>query len=540
MKRSLPRELEVEEVRPRAELVRLINQTSNVEPLGPQNKNEIALHKFTASKPYQFRGRQPPRVTLVAMSGTRTKEADLAAMKAGYEFNYALVASNPKIAGNPLVIAAVANSKASYTAFLAALAEVEAERSFFRIWRTHRHFRQTCAAADSAHAALRFAIESAEDKPNQPQALQDAASQEPSDSELRSLALNGGAADTILWALARDAEQPLDAPEFEDHLTQQFRDEISCNLARAGYRLRLAEELIHGPRMLAARGQVDEILRSNAFTQRKTEAIAEYFENHGVVGLGDPIRPYVLVRFDEIRDVCERFVGTIFENIDIPPNEGDAELFHRLVSYGYAYRVAEELVRPHDARSESLSLTDATVTSTDGPTAQRTWDYFRGKPNTKAVLEEKANVVVHLIVNDCDSGLLFAAKFKDKNSDIRLGDDEAQQSMAETAALLLTLTDRLVFKFLGSVKRDVFFDALEAGVARALQDKGAERGAFWEILPKRYEEFSGQDTEGTFRAFGKKVAAIFSIGPNIAFDVLLENTLLFSIARWKLDELLAA
>jgi hypothetical protein len=91
-----------------------------------------------------------------------SKEADLAAMKARWDFNYALVESNPKIADHPLVIAAVANSKASYAAFLAALAAVEAERSFFQIWNTHRNFRRTCAAADSAYAALRAAVEIAE------------------------------------------------------------------------------------------------------------------------------------------------------------------------------------------------------------------------------------------------------------------------------------------------------------------------------------------------------------------------------------------
>jgi hypothetical protein len=483
------------------------------------------------------------------MSDTRTKEADLAAIKARCELNYT-VASHPMFASNPIVIAALANAKASDAAFLAAVAEADAARGF-RIWSTYRHVRQAGAASDSAHAALRAAIESAEDEHNQPQASQDAASQEPSDSELRDLALNGRAADAIFWAFARDAEQPLDAPELEAHLTQQFRNESSRDLARVGYRLRLAEELIQGPRMLAARGQVDEILRSNTSTQLKTKAIAEYFENHGIVGLGDPIRPYVLVRFDEIRDVCERFVGMIFENSDTPTNERDAELYHGFVSYGYAYRVAEELVRPHYVRSERSSLTDATVTSGDVSTAQGAWDYFRGKPNTKTILREKANVVVHLIINNCDAGLLLAAAFRDRNesSDIRLGDHEARQSMVETAALLLTMVDQHALKFLGSAKRDVFMDALEAGVAGALQDKGAERGAFLEFLLKRYKEYShyrkwlpekGEAANGTlFCEFGKKVGAIFGIGRDIAFDIVLTNGLLSAFVRWKLDELFA-
>ena len=90
-----------------------------------------------------------------------TKEADLAAIKARIEINYA-VANHPMFAGNPIVIAALANAKANDAAFFAALAEVEADRSFFRAWSTRRHFLQACAAADKAHAALRASIEIAE------------------------------------------------------------------------------------------------------------------------------------------------------------------------------------------------------------------------------------------------------------------------------------------------------------------------------------------------------------------------------------------
>ena len=96
------------------------------------------------------------------MTDTRTKEADLAAMKARMEMNYT-IAAHPKFAGNSIVSAALANAKASDAAFFAALAEVEAERSFFRMWKTHKHFRQASAAADQAHATLRAAVESAED-----------------------------------------------------------------------------------------------------------------------------------------------------------------------------------------------------------------------------------------------------------------------------------------------------------------------------------------------------------------------------------------
>jgi hypothetical protein len=92
---------------------------------------------------------------------SNSKEVDLAAVKARMELNYS-IASHPKFAGDAIVAAALANAKASDAAFFTALAELEAERSFFRMWRTHRHFREACAAADKAHSALRAAVEFAE------------------------------------------------------------------------------------------------------------------------------------------------------------------------------------------------------------------------------------------------------------------------------------------------------------------------------------------------------------------------------------------
>jgi len=92
--------------------------------------------------------------------------------------------------------------------------------------------------------------------------------------------------------------------------------------------------------------------------------------------------------------------------------------------------------------------------------------------------------------------------------------------------------------------------ALEAGVATALQDKGAEQGSFQKLLGKRYEEYShyrkwlpGKDeaAKGTlFWEFAKKVAAILGVGPNIVFNTALTNELLSAFVCWNLDELFAA
>jgi hypothetical protein len=95
------------------------------------------------------------------MPDLRTKDADLAAIKARFESNYALIASDPKIASNPLVIAALANAKDTDAAFYAALENVEAKRNFLHWWNTYRHFRQASVAAEKAHDALRAAVERA-------------------------------------------------------------------------------------------------------------------------------------------------------------------------------------------------------------------------------------------------------------------------------------------------------------------------------------------------------------------------------------------
>jgi hypothetical protein len=53
------------------------------------------------------------------------KDADLTAIKARYESNYALITNDPKIANDPVIIAALAKAKASEAAFYAALEKVK-------------------------------------------------------------------------------------------------------------------------------------------------------------------------------------------------------------------------------------------------------------------------------------------------------------------------------------------------------------------------------------------------------------------------------
>jgi len=94
------------------------------------------------------------------MTDNRSEEADLTAIKARCALNY-IIASQPKFARNPRVIAAVADAKASEAALDAAVAEADAE-PWFRMYGAYRHVLDVCAELDKSHAALRAAFEYAE------------------------------------------------------------------------------------------------------------------------------------------------------------------------------------------------------------------------------------------------------------------------------------------------------------------------------------------------------------------------------------------
>jgi hypothetical protein len=285
-----------------------------------------------------------------AMPDTRTKDADLAAIKARCELNYT-VASHPKFAGNRIVMAAIANAKASEVAFLAAVAEADAARGF-RIWGAYRHCRQACAVADSAHASLRGAIESAE--------------------------------------------------------------------------------------------------------------------------------------------------------------------------------------KEYEVQSESLPDTEALTDDISR--------HFRGKPNTKAILEAKAEVATHFVVSNFDCPLEFATALAARD----LGDKEAHQALAETAAFLLSLIDQSALSILGAENRNLFIDAVEAKVVGALKEKGVEPMALRRLLHKRYEEYAQyypwlrdrSASEKFFREFGKLVGPTLGVDRDIAWDIMVENQVLSSLLNHKMIEIL--
>jgi len=374
-----------------------------------------------------------------------------------------------------------------------------------------------------------------------------------SNVELKDLAVRGQAANAILSAFARDLAMPLNAPDFDAYL-EHYRQEGSRGLTRSGYRLRLAEREVMGDRMLVPLGQIEEVLRSGRSRQEKTVTIAEYLDAHETVGLGDPVRLYVLAPFDDVGYALDCLVEQAIEanRSYISDLEMQTELCKRFFAYGYVYKVAEELVRkglPEDWKPDEASAPELPEEEAK-PKSMLLWAYFDGMHNSSTVLYEKARVVASLIDMEWSGVLILAgpARTQDKNSWNRLEEEQARSIISETAALLIRIVDEIAFSALGAESSDKFVEALIEFVARDLQGRGIEAVTFAELLKERLAEYAGypkwvpkgdEGVKGTlFWEFGKKVADIMGIGKDPVFNLLLANMLMRSLADWHLPQLL--
>jgi hypothetical protein len=231
----------------------------------------------------------------------------------------------------------------------------------------------------------------------------------------------------------------------------------------------------------------------------------------------------------------------------IAQDEHQARFIHGRVEEIVSQRAPHEW----DSAERALVNHDLDTPTSRVPTtedASPVWGYFRGKKNSNLVLEEKANAVTTLVANNCNFGLKLASAMKNEWPESGLGEEEARQTQAETAAFLLSVINPTAVKFLGSKNKDVFMRALFVGVTRELQVKGVKPRSFEELLRKRIEEYaqyrewipekdeSAKDT--LFWEYAKKIAIILNIGPDAIFNVLLTNQLLEALVSWKLSELL--
>jgi hypothetical protein len=180
------------------------------------------------------------------------------------------------------------------------------------------------------------------------------------------------------------------------------------------------------------------------------------------------------------------------------------------------------------------------------------WSDFRGIPNTKEVLGEKAAVIAALIEMDCDGGITFASTCKEKPgyAEVRVGEEQVRRVRVEAALVLLRLVDEIAFGVLGSEERGALMGDLEVRVADMLDRKGGVSAAeFAKLRCERFAEYAhyrkwvNDENEGQKNAllweYAKKIGAIVNIEQDALFNAILTNLLLRSFERWNLQELLA-
>jgi hypothetical protein len=299
----------------------------------------------------------------------------------------------------------------------------------------------------------------------------------------------------------------------------------------------------------AKNGQLDRAIADFDEAIRLNPKDASAYENRGNAYDAKGQHNRAIADFDEAIRLDPRYAPTFY-------NRGlayaiNGQLDRAIADYDEAIRLDPNYTQAIDKRAAAVARKkelDGSV-GENGSAVEDAWgEMFRGKTNTKDVLEEKAKIVVHFIIDNCDSALIVATAVRPTTPDIQLGEEEKREARAETVALLLTLVDRLAVQFLGRKTREAFIDGLEAGVAGSLQGKGVEPEAFQELLYKRYEEYShypkwvpekDEGAKGTlFWEFGKKVASILCIERNALFQAYVTKLLLENFANWNLDKLL--
>jgi hypothetical protein len=338
-----------------------------------------------------------------------------------------------------------------------------------------------------------------------------------SDIALRELAIMGHGAEAIRFAFDRDFHFPLNVPSLEKHL-EAWSQEESRALVRLGYRVRLAERQVMRGRPLLAIGAIHEIIRSEKSPKEKVAAICEYLDRHNVIGVGDPVKPYLLVPIDQIRKVFDKMVDETITLNQIPSEELEmqTELRHRYLAFGYVFRIAEELVFNVFQECDE-SAAPMVVSQEEQPKDDNSgllWVDFSGKQNTAATLQEKANIVARLIQNNLDSALLLAAPIREQNPAVLLGEQQARQIRAETAVFLIRLVLDVAYRCLSREEFDIFSQTLLQSVTRVMELEGYSPQVFNELASERLLEYDGypkwvpseeEGFEGTlFWEFGKK------------------------------------
>lgn len=142
--------------------------------------------------------------------------------------------------------------------------------------------------------------------------------------------------------------------EFKNFVDKQFPPESFRPFKTAmitGYFVRCAEKLIGEMSPKSPDQTIKKILNSTKPNSVKNEDIANYLDKHDKLGLQEKVSDYSLFPFNDIKKflegVTEDLINSTIKEHGIPENmtrDFFDELIYRNLSFGYLYKLSEELV----------------------------------------------------------------------------------------------------------------------------------------------------------------------------------------------------
>ena len=174
------------------------------------------------------------------------------------------------------------------------------------------------------------------------------------------------------------------------------------------------------------------------------------------------------------------------------------------------------------------------------------WDHFRGRPNTEAVLREKAQIVAELVKISADIPFDIAREVE-AATPLRI--EQRHRSRLEGIAFGLRIADELAKRNLPPEQVDFLLTKAEHRLSSEFCNDLLLPQQFANFLNEKYEDYGSykrwsENDPGTgvtlFWEYARRQAHMIGVGKSAIYNTLMTTMLLRTIVRWGLDNLLKA
>lgn len=140
-----------------------------------------------------------------------------------------------------------------------------------------------------------------------------------------------------------DEEIDNQSENFKHYISELSRNE-SKEVCIIGYTIRKAEKKLTGKSITRISPEITKLLKSNNKDISNTEAIAYYLDENNKIGIGNRAANYTLIPIKSVNKAFEIWVDDLLEGLKLKESASAEEVFFRLISFGYLFRIAEEIV----------------------------------------------------------------------------------------------------------------------------------------------------------------------------------------------------